>query len=100
MVSHTAEEILESNFRNCENALYAALVHAKKQEPTNSWGQAREQARYLASLPLLEALPILALLNANRLPPSASCRATRETKDGDTARPVIGGDLPTENRPG
>jgi hypothetical protein len=98
MVSHTAEEILENAWRKCEQTLYAGLVHAKKTEPDNSWGQAREQAKFLASLPLIEALPIIALLNAQRLTPSASCRATHP-RDGEQGRSEIGGHLNTEVRP-
>ena len=98
MVSHTAEEIIENTWRKCEQAIYAGLVHAKKVEPDNTWGQAREQARYLASIPLLEALSLVVLLNSYRLTPSASCR-TSQPKDGEQGRSEIGGHLNTEVRP-
>ena len=89
MVSHTAEENLQSSLRDCAKTLYAGLVHAKKTEPDNTWGQAYAQARYLASLPLIDALSLVALLNSHRIPPASS--PTVATKAGENARSAIGG---------
>ena len=99
MTIKSSDDVFEDTFRKCERLLYAGLVHGKKLEPDNSWGQAHEQAKYLAALPLIEALPLLALLNASRITPAASCRATRSEKAGETSRSAIGGASNSESRP-
>jgi len=88
MVSHTAEEVSEDARRKLIELVIAARVHACFETTTNK--AAARMVDYWSALPLIEVLPFLALLNANRTAPSASCRATRETKDGEQDRLAMG----------
>lgn len=86
----------ESNWRACIKLL-ADARHAAQHE-TTTHGTAKHMAEYLASLPLIEVLPLLALLNTQRLSPAASC-LTSTAKAGEQGRPAIGGNLTSESRP-
>jgi hypothetical protein len=97
MASHTAEEISEEARRKLIELVIAARVHACFETTTNK--AAARMVEYWSSLPLIEVLPFLALLNAQRSTPSASCR-TSQPRDGANGRSALGGDLPTEGPTG
>lgn len=99
MVSHTPEEISEEARRKLLELVAAARVYACFETSTGK--AAVRMVEYWESLPLADVLPFLALLNINRHPPSASCRANGvQPRDGANGRSAIGGDLTPEGPTG